>query len=373
MRIAISLLNFRPGRIGGTETYLRQVLAHMRPQAGGDHLLLLCTRENAPLADELGLERIRVDRSDLGVVAARMLEAFTPCRAGFAERALAQARCNVALFPQQSLFPKRVRVPCVLVVHALQFLHHPEQFSLFDRAFRSTIYPYSLRRADAVVAISEDMKRTLVDRCGVPAGRITVIRHGMMRLDPDSIHPSARQAGRFLFYPAASYPHKNHLALLSSFAALRQGGYPGKLVLAGERSAYWGVVQREIDRLALGQSVVHLGFLPLAEVLRLYKSAEAVLFPSTYEGLGLPVLEAAAMGKKVVVQRLPIFDELGVPPDCQIDFSDPAQLARALERLGPTVLNSPAWTWTDCAAATLDLLREVGSRSGGATTNPGRA
>jgi len=362
VKIAFSLLNYRPGKIGGTETYLRELLAHLPGVCGADELVVLAGRTAAAALPAGPYLPAITAASDGQLAAARILEAFTPYRARFAERLLAQSRCDAAIFPQQSIFPKRVAVPCLLVVHAVQHVLQPGQFPLFDRAFRAAAYPRALRRADRIVAISAVMHDTLVARCGVPADKITVIPHGRPELDPAAIRPTPRVTGPFLFYPAATYPYKGHAVLLETFARLRRGGYAGRLVLAGQQTAQWPALARRIRRLGLQDAVTHLGLLPLAEVLEVYRSAEAVVLPTTYEGFGLPVLEAAALGQKLIVSRLPIFDELGVPPEWQIDFGDAAQLAAALARPGPTRLTAPRWTWAQCAAALLAEARRLRPR-----------
>jgi alpha-1,3-rhamnosyl/mannosyltransferase len=367
MRIAVSLLNYRPGKIGGTETYLRQLLAWLPELKGSDELIVVMNRQVAALLPAGAWGRVVVDATERQLLIARVGEAFTPYRARFAEHALAQARCDVVLFPQQSLFPKRVAWPCLVVAHAVQHVLQPRQYSWADRAFRSAAYDYAYRRAERIVAISQDMKATLVAQCRVPAAKVVVIPHGSLELNPAHVQPSTRVAGRFFFYPAATYPYKGHRTLLQTFAALRSDGYDGRLVLAGQQTPYWKVLGRDIRRLGLQSAVIHLGLLPFHEVLELYQAAEAVLLPTTYEGFGLPVMEAVAMRKKLITSRLPIFDEWGVPPQYQIDFADHRQLAAALALPGPTCLAKPVWTWRQSMGALWDELRRLAANNGGAS------
>jgi glycosyltransferase involved in cell wall biosynthesis len=357
MRFAISLLNYRPGKIGGTETYLRQLLTQLPALKGGDDLVLLMGRELAELVPNSPCERVVLDGSDKQLLVERSLEALTPYSSRSAEQALAKAACDATLFPQQSIFPKRTRGPCLLVVHAMQHILQPEQYALADRIFRAAAYTAALRRADRIIAISADMRDTLVSRCHVPAERIAVIRHGCLELATENIRPSCRVDGPFLFYPAATYPYKGHSALLQSFATLHHNGYAGKLVLAGQQTSYWKTLDRDIRRRGLQGVVIHLGLLPFEEMLGLYKAANAVVLPSNYEGFGLPVIEAVAMHKKLITSRLAIFTELGVPAQYQIDFSDAAQLSTALALPGPTQLLTPLWTWKQSMAALMDELR----------------
>lgn len=367
MRIAVSLLNFRPGQIGGTETYLRQLVAHLPDQRGADTVVVVAARDVAPLVERPGLEVAVVDRSDRQIVAARILEAFTPLRARFFERVFERVGADVALFPQQSIFPKAFAGPCAMTAHDVQHLFYPEYFGLFDRLFRRGIYPISLRRADRVIAVSAFTRRTLIERCGVPAGKIVTIPHGTSAVVPAEHEPLEDVPRPYWYYPAATLPHKNHAALIRSFAELhRRRELDAHLVLTGRRTDLWSGLQQLGSRLGVADRLLHLGFVPFEQVRRLYAGAEVVVFPTQFEGFGLPVVEAVEFGRKVIVSRLEVFDEIGVPPECQIDFEDPEQLKRALALPGPTQLLRPPWTWAQVAAGTLDVLRATRAACAGA-------
>jgi len=367
MRLAVSLLNFRPGRIGGAETYLRGLAAGLaRVTSKADELILITHRDNHDAITMDGARRVCIDRSESQITRARLLEAWTPYRARFAERLLASLQADVVLFPQQSIFPKRLVGRCVLTVVDIQHLLLPHNISWPERLFRRGIYPYSLRRADHVLAISEFTRETLLDRCRVSTERVTTVPLGYE--PPTTDHDDSDdvdQYGAYVYYPAATWPHKNHAALFRAVAALHQRGqFPYRLVLSGMKTGHWRGLERLISRLALAGLVIHEGFVSRQRVGQLYRAAAAVLIPSQFEGFGLPVLEAVAYGKKTIVSRLPVFSELGVPKSCQIDFDDPEQLRAALERPGATRLEKPPFTWDDCARATLDILHRVAVENG---------
>jgi glycosyltransferase involved in cell wall biosynthesis len=365
VKILVSLLAFRPGRVGGAETYLRQLLAHLPDAAGPDRVAAVMDRDVAAALDTPGIERVVVDRSAREIVLLRGLEAFTPYRARDIERAFAATGADVAFFPQQSLFPKRPVLPSAVMVHDVQHLFHPERFPLLDRAFRAAIYPRALAAARLVLVNSEYTRHTLVERCAVPAEKIVVTPLGYTPVDPARVTPYRGIARTYLYYPAATYPHKNHQTLLRSYAALRRSGaIADRLVLTGERTGDWKRLQRLAADLGIAADVVHLGFVSRDEVLALYAGARAVVFPSLFEGFGLPAVEAAQLGKKVITSRLPIFDELGVPRAWQIDFADPAQLRSALELDGPTRLERGPLVWSATARATVRALETLLSSPG---------
>ncbi|WP_242360152.1 glycosyltransferase family 1 protein [Anaeromyxobacter sp. SG17] len=359
MRIGVSLLSFRPGKIGGAETYVRRLLASLPAAAGGDQLVAVLDGDLAPTLDTPGFERLVVPRGSRAVVIERIAEAFTPWRARYLERALRGAALDVTLFPQQSVFPRRAPGAAVVTVHDVQHLYHAERFPLFDRAFRAALYGFSLARASRVIAISEFTRRTLTERAGLPASRVAVIPHGFSP-DPGPVSPREDLPRPYLYYPAATYPHKGHATLFRALAALRErGALAHHLVLTGERTSRWPELQRLARSLGISERVRHLGFLPTSEVRRVYAGADAVVFPSEYEGFGLPVLEAAALRRRLITARLEVFDEIGVPRAQQIDFGDPDQLLTAIRDAAPVSLQRRPLTWEEVAFRTLEALREA--------------
>lgn len=361
----MSLLALRPGKVGGAETYVRKLLAELPAVAGpGDSLVAVMDRDLAAAVETPGWERVVVGRSARRVVLERLLEAFTPWRARGLERAFRQAAADVVLFPQQSVFPRRVEGRVQLTVVDVQHLYHPENIPYAERCYRAAIYGRSLRRADHVVAISEFTRSTLVERCGMAPGAVTAVPLGYEPGAVGAATPTDRVAGPYLYYPAATFPHKNHEELIRTYAALRRrGDLTAKLVFTGMQTPAWPALERLVRRLGISGDVVHLGFLPYAEVRRVFAGAEAILFPSRHEGFGIPVVEAAVgYGKKVVTSRLPVLDEIGVPRDRQVDFGDPDALVAALRLPGPTVLTRAPSTWADCARATMAVARGLSRR-----------
>ena len=359
MRIAINLLNFRPGRIGGAETYLRQLLAHLPAAAGdGERLISICDAGNADAVDVPGIERVVIPQSRLRTVCDRSLEAATPWRAKAVERIIDAAMPDVVFYPQQSLFPKVCRWPSVLTVHDLQHRLYPRNFSLTERLFRKCIYGHSLRAAKRIIAISAFTKDSIIRLYNIPSSTIEVVYSGFAPVPCRTIEPWENSPRPYLYYPAATYQHKGHIALLRTMGNLvADGGFPFRLVLSGQRTTHWREIQRVIHECRLVDQVEHLGFLEYGQVLGLYKSAAAVVFPTEFEGFGLPAVEAASMGKKVIVSRLSTFDEIGIPPECQIDFREADQLRNALADLKPTVLSRQPISWHQTASQTLQVLR----------------
>lgn len=363
MRFVISLLNYRPGQIGGTETYLRKLVAGLDAlcAAAGDELVLVSRAGDIDDFDAPRARRVTLTLTDRQLVIQRCLEALTPWRAKSIERVFTDIHADAALFPQQSIFPKAYAGPIAMTVHDVQHLVLPANISKAERLFRWASYPRSLRTADRLLAISEYTKSTVVEHCGINASKLTVILHG---IDPaaalEQIQPWNPADKPFVYYPAASHPHKNHAALLRSIAALRkEGRWQHHLVLSGKRTAHWQTLEALLTSSGLSDLVTHVGFVSFGKVQQLYQAADTVVFPTQFEGFGLPVLEAAQFGKRLITSRLEVFEEIGVPRENQIDFDKPDQFARAMTLPSPTVLTHQPITWAEHARRVHALLHEL--------------
>ena len=283
------------------------------------------------------------------------------------EKTLARLRPDVVFFPQQSIFPKNVEAPSVLVVHDLYHIFLPQYLTRGQRFFRRRNYADSVARADRIIAISQFTRKTMLEHYGVSPERVGVVPHGWEPARDVSVDTDFETSDPYLYYPAITRPHKNHHVLLESIAALRSRGcFTYQLVLSGIQTSHWQTLRKQIRRLGLEETVRHVGYVSYDRVRQLYRDAACVVFPSSFEGFGLPVMEACAAGKKILVSRLEVFDELGVPERFQIDFADPDALDRALAEPGVTVLEKRPWTWDESAAATMGVLNAAAGRTSAA-------
>jgi glycosyltransferase involved in cell wall biosynthesis len=377
LRFAVSLLALRPGRIGGTENYVRSLLAALPAALDGHEVVVVAATDAARSIETPGLERVVIDAGDAAMVARRSAEAMTPWRDRRLEDAFAALRCDAVFFPQISIYPKAVAAPAVVNVGDVQHLVAPRNIRVAERVFRRAIYPRSLAAARIVTAVSERTRRDLVEHAGVDERRIRVIRHGC----PPMRAPAGQGAGAsvdharasfeddppvrgpFLYYPAVTHPHKGHDELLEAFSYLVMARVPLRLVFTGQRTRYWKKLEARARRLGLGERVHHLGYVATEVVEWLYANAAAVVFPSRFEGFGLPVVEAASFGARVIVSDLDVFDEHGTEGVHRIDFRQPEQLRAALASTTRARIADGAWSWEDAARATVAALVEAAAAS----------
>ena len=203
--------------------------------------------------------------------------------------------------------PMRTRRPVVLTIHDLQYLTFPQYFRTARRVYLQGVMPRSARRADVITVPSEFVRRSVVEAYGIDSDRIVVVPHGVEHslgrnaTDPDTLRRKyGLGQGPIVVMPAVTHPHKGHQFLLDVMErSWRKAGLT--LVLIGGAGLAENEVARRATSAGLRQCVVKLGRVPADDRDGLVAMAEAMAFPSEYEGFGAPVIEAMALGTPVVV------------------------------------------------------------------------
>ncbi len=201
--------------------------------------------------------------------------------------------------------------PIVLTIHDLQYLTHPEYLTPNKRRYLERAIPHSVRRASVVAVPTEYVRSTVIDAYGTDPEHVVVVPHGV---EPTlgATAPSEAELrasyglgdGPFVVYPAMTHPHKNHRFLLELMA--RHWTDPDlRLVLPGGQGAAEADVVADIARLGVGERVIRPGRVPDADRDGLVAHADALVFPSEYEGFGAPAAEAMALGAPVVCSDQP--------------------------------------------------------------------
>jgi glycosyltransferase involved in cell wall biosynthesis len=250
--------------------------------------------------------------------------------------------------------PLRSPVPLVVTVHDLAVLRYPDAFNAWTRRYSALTLPRIVRTAAAIIAVSEFTKHELGELLSVPDEKVRVIPNGVGA--PFSREGSA-SPGNYVLAVSTLEPRKNLEALVDAFG--RADLDSCELRIVGARG--WGRVTVDGDR------VRYLGFVPDAELARLYRGARCVAYVSRYEGFGLPVLEALACGAAVVAADLPPIREFVDRAAITVDPADPDSIAAGLEQAvarhdelsaqGPDA--AAPYEWGRTAAETSALYREV--------------
>lgn len=228
--------------------------------------------------------------------------------------------------------------PIVLTIHDLSFLHFPHNFRAGRRLYLRLFTKWSVRRARRVIAPSESTRRDILDRYGVPADRVDRIYYG---LDPifrplplDQVAEFRARQGlpdQFLLFVGTLEPRKNVTRLIEAYARLPQSRPP--LYIVGGKGWLYDEVFASVEVLGLGGSVRFAGHVPGQELPWWYNAAELFVYPSLYEGFGLPPLEAMACGTPVITSGVSSLPEVVGSAGITVDPLDVDALTGAMARV----------------------------------------
>jgi len=329
----------------GDETYIAGLL---RELAGADDLRLAAVTRRPDLVPA-GIEPVELPaRSQVVRMAVRM------------PRLLRRLRPAVAHF--QHALPLACPCAAVVTVHDLSFEREPSLMGLRERMIFRAVVPRAARLAACVIAVSELTKRDLVEVYRIPEEKIVVVPNGV---DPSFRSDGPHPAGDYALVVGALQPRKEPEAAIEALALLGNGDL--RLVFAGpDRGARAGA-ERAAERAGLQGRVDFRGYVPQEELAALYRGAACLVFPSRYEGFGLPVLEAMASGTPVVATSAGALPEVAGDAAILVDERDPAALAGGIERaladrdrlVAAGLERAKLYSWTETARRTLAVYREL--------------
>jgi glycosyltransferase involved in cell wall biosynthesis len=246
---------------------------------------------------------------------------------------------DIVHFPaQQAYLTNR---PSIYHPHDLQHLHIPEFFDKPNLRWRESAYRVFCARAKYVSVESSWVKRDLMEKIGVPAEAIAVCPI----LPPTLPAPGAESTAaadakkaigfeRFIFYPAQTWPHKNHLALIDALAILKQRfGLQVPLVCTGKQTEHYAKIAARIDAAGLAGQSRFLGYVSDAVLAAIYRMATAVVLPTLFESLSLPMWEAFAADRPVACSRVTALPEQLAGAGLLFDPRAPEDIAKAIRQL----------------------------------------
>jgi glycosyltransferase involved in cell wall biosynthesis len=279
--------------------------------------------------------------------------------------------------------PLAWRGPSVVTILDLTFMLLPEAFNRANRLYLRWMAAFAAARADRIITISEATRQDVINHLRVPAERVERIYCGVeSRFRPLDDGRALRElrdrwglGDGFILYLATIEPRKNLIRLIDAYAELRRRGATKlPLVLAGGPG--WGVdmIVRRVHETGMEQSVRFVGFVPEPEMPLWYNAADLFVYPSEYEGFGLPPLEALACGTPVVASNRSSLPEVVGEAGILVDPTDTVAMADAMQRVlederlqsrlstaGPT--RARPFTWRRMAEETLGVYRAVSARA----------
>jgi glycosyltransferase involved in cell wall biosynthesis len=306
---AVNLLFCVPGEVGGSEEYLVRQLAGLAADARGADVELALHASPAFFRAHPELPGRRVPSP----VHARR----RPVRVLMEHTWLAaRTRGADVVHHGGGTVPAIGAHPTVLTLHDLQFLRFPEYVAPRKLRYLRWMVPRSVARATVIATPSEYVRSSVLDAYGVDPARVLIVPHGVPEPHEEAMPSPADTRARYglgdgpvVVYPAVTHPHKNHAVLLDAMA--RSWTEPElRLVLLGGRGGADDAVGRRIAELGLSARVVRPGRVPDHDRDAIIALADALVFPSRYEGFGAPLVEAMALGTPIVCSDHPAIVEV---------------------------------------------------------------
>jgi glycosyltransferase involved in cell wall biosynthesis len=370
MNVGINLLYLLPGIVGGTATYALSLLEALAGTDPDNHYFVFVNRESS----DLGL----VDADNFSVISCPVPARVRALRYAYEQVILPNTVRRYRLDVMHSpgyIAPLRLGCSSVVTIPDLNYLAIPEVFTPVRRWVFENLVPRSAQAADAVLTISEASRCQIVEKLSVSPEKVRVTHlaaKGRAIPNPESGPGIIRELGikdRYVMAFSSQSPHKNIDGLLRAFRLLATEE-PVQLVLVGHEPERGQPLRELVVALELTDRVVFAGYRSDDDVARLFDGATGFVFPSFYEGFGIPVLEAMEAGVPVVCSNAASLPE--VAGDAALLF-DPADL-RAMAFALHVVLQSPSereqliargrrqagrFSWQTTAQQTLSVYRDV--------------
>ena len=353
----------------GNETYIVNLLRGLAELRGDERFTVL-----TPHPDRLRANVVLPSRFEV----ARVWPAASVLRIPIGTP-IAVRRTRADLLHMTYISPPRAPCPTVVTIHDLSFLEYPRAFSLRVRTLLRTLVPGSVARAARVIADAEFTKQDLIRRYGIAPEKIAVIQlapaPGFSRLpNPLEAPLPAGVKEPYVLAVGNLEPRKNLPRLLEAFAVLvSERRFGGSLVLVGKDALRSASLRRIARERGIESRVIFTGFVTQPELNALYNRAVLFVYPSLYEGYGLPPMEAMACGCPVVASNVTVLPETTGGAALLIDPRSTTEIANAMS----AILDQPelagqlrerglrrarSFSWAATAAKTLEVYADAVAR-----------
>jgi glycosyltransferase involved in cell wall biosynthesis len=390
MRIGVNLIPLRPGQMGGAEIYFRDLLAELLDRGDHEYVLVTADYNHDSLPQDSarcrrvlfaregggpGGPRRRAARAFSGLqrglqwlraqygrhVPAGLRALLRPAvrrtvatldmgldrlrgrsrqhRAASLRDLIRRERLDLWFCPFTDLDPRVCPVPAVITVHDVQHEYHSEFFHPDELAHRRRFYPESCAAADHIIAVSEFTRRCVLECYDVEPEAVSTIWEAAgsdfdwrgARARTPAVRQKYALPASYVLYPANTWHHKNHERLIEALALYRgrRGDLP-TLVLTGAGKEGQARLDAAVQRHGLGGLVRCLGYVPRDELPTLYAGAACLVFPSLFEGFGIPLVEAMLAGCPIAAANVTSIPEIVGDAAVLFDPLDPADICRAL-------------------------------------------
>ena len=361
--IAVDMTPMLPGgKNGGAKIVALELLRSFRTIASGDRFLILTAswnHEELTILDGPNMTRVCILKREEPApkpsnarYPGRLKRGLSKIYRGLRRklqsgqilrRPLASRGVDLLFCPFTALTYAEPGMPLVSVIHDLQHRDYPQFFSSYEIEQRDSFLVDVSRRAAAIICVSDYTRRSAVKYLRIPPERTYTVHNCIQtRLNnpeakkvPAHLGTLGISGRRYMFYPANFWPHKNHRMLLTSYGMFlsRNPDQEIDLVFTGALDNLQEELKEACKQMGLANRVHFLGFLPEDQIAAVWEGCEILIFPSLYEGFGIPVLEAMSFGKPVLCSNVAGLPEVAGEAALYFDPRKPGDIARCIERL----------------------------------------
>ena len=353
----------------GSGVYVRNIVDIWRERTDGTEILLFSSNRKTEL--DLSKKRNIFLRLWHGCFDIFWMQVLLPIK-------LMKNKVSV-LFCPAFLAPIFLRIPVVVSILDMSFLRFPETCDKLFGTYLRIMIPLIKRRVTGVITISEFSKKEIIELLKIPKNKIKVIHLGCKNKykvinDPEKIVKTREKYARgyrYLLHVGTLEPRKNVNAIIDAFDLLkRKHNISHKLILCGGKGWYYHKIFTKITELDLGDDVIFTGYMSEDNLCLLYNSADIFVFPSLYEGFGLPVLEAMACGCPVITSKCSSLSEIAGDGAVLINPAEPGEIAEKIWQIlnddelrkglrEKGLQQSKKFSWDKTADETLKYLQEA--------------
>ncbi|MBP6975323.1 MAG: glycosyltransferase family 4 protein [Candidatus Moranbacteria bacterium] len=352
----------------GIEEYSYQVIKHLRTELAGQTVFLYARKKIGWRAGRFVWVIPSIDFD---------LPSGWQVKALWAPRFWTQFRLSLEMLfsPPEVLFvpahtvslihPKRT----IVTIHGLEYEFCPEAYSWYERWYMRISIRCSCRWAQTVVCVSENTKRDVMKLYGVPETKIQVISEGYDRKTKNQASKINNQVLPYLLFIGRLEERKNILRIIEAFKILKQKyQIPHELVLVGKPGYGYEKIRSKVKHLPLEIGIREPGYVSEEEKWLLLQGAEVFVFPTLYEGFGIPVLEAQAAGTPVVTSNTSSLPEVAGDGAVYVDPESAESIAEGVWRvlsdpdlrngiIGKATQNLSRFGWASCARGLAVIFR----------------
>ena len=326
MRLGINAIGLFPSKIGGAEQYIRNIVSVLNKREDIEVYLFVNNEATSTFEGDDNLHIFTIDLSlDHGTQLNYYIEYYN---------------IDIWFCPLFHLVPKNCKIPSIVAIFDIQQEFFPQYFDRNELRYRRKETDYTLKKATKILTISEFSKKTIIEKYGLPADKIVVTyldADAAFDKEIDKVHLEEVKKTlpkEYIFYPANSWPHKNHMMLIKAYEILKNKyNTPLKLVFTGSGKQQKNNIDTYIKKHRLTNDIFYLGYQKQEDMPYIYAGASMLCFPSLFEGFGIPLVEAMKAGIPIACSECGSIPEVSREAALYFDAMDPKSIAEKMNEI----------------------------------------